>query len=898
MPSRPARSTVVAALAGGCLLAASAAPAAAQGLDQPIPSNRQATPVAPAAQPAPTQPAPAQPAAAPVLEAPAQTLPPVPAGAFRFGPFAEGIDLRLLVETILNELNLPFTITDQAVLSQKVYQPYPITVAREDLLWFIARILEQKGQSIARGEGGVYVISPASEVVGKIGDDAFATTQIIPTNGLRPSSLQNAINVALRAGGAGVPGGVPGGAGNIAFLDDLGLILMTDSPRKIDSVRSLVARLAEEQARQDISRFELVHIAAGVARQRLLELLGRPARSGFPGQPQAVDPNQAQVALAGGASATLSNLADRLIPDPQSNALIFRGRPDESAFIRRLLTAVDTPNVLKGKFYPVGGAAASQLAQHGKRQGLGEIVTLPSARDQGTGGFNNLAIQQLQLQQQGGNLGFGANASSAETGGPMFVLDPDGRGFMYYGTEAQQARVDQLVDEFRELTASERIVIESYKLRHSRAADVAELIRGLLENQVPTASAPLLPGGTTGNINFTPGARVRSQRVDRTRDNTANPFLPNGQPNPNAGASADSRDLTAIAAGEDVFVLPDEANNQVIVKSPKRLQPQFKALIDKLDLRRPQVYIDAKIVSITATNDFRLAFESQLINSGGTGGVFNTNFGLSTQGQAAGGGGGNVLTPKTVTPLSAVTAAIIRSEYVPIIVNALARDVDGRILATPQLLVDDNEEAEVSSLDQRPTTTSSQSGSAGSTLTGFGGFEPAGPRLKVKPQISEGNYLKLEYEIELSNFVGDSTSTGGTVIPPQKLENKINAKSVTVPSDSTIVVGGLNFTQTDKTVIKVPLLGDIPLVGQLFRDQRENSTNRTLYVFITPRIMRDPTFADLRLLTRGPESQLPKEVDTRLPRAKPERMPLLPDPGTPLKPAPVPAPGQSEFPQP
>jgi type II secretory pathway component GspD/PulD (secretin) len=860
----------------------------------PPPAETPAKPADPQAAPAPaaasplTVPvqaaeAPAQPAAAPAAE-PAASVPP---GAFRFGPFAEGIDLRLLIETIMAELDLPFTITDQAVLSQKVYQPYPITVPREELLWFVARMLEQKSQSISRGEGGIYVISPSTEVVGKIGDDPFSTTQIIPTSGLRPSSLQTAINVVLRSGGGvAANAGMPGGSGNIAFLDDLGLILMTDSPRKIETVRQLVLRLAEEQSRQGIARFDLTHIAASVARQRLLELLGRPTRSGFGVPGQAVDPNaaaQAAVAGMGGSSQNLSNLADRLIPDPQSNALIFRGREDESEFIKRLLTVVDTPNQLKGKFYPVGSAAI-QLAQHGKRQGLGEIVTLPSSRGE-MGGMNQFALQN----QQAGQFGFAGlgQSGASEAGGPMFVIDPEGRGFMYYGTEAQQTRVDQLVEEFRDLTASERIVIEAYKLRHGNAATIAEIMNGLLQNQTPTASAPLLPG-QTGQPTFQPGQRLAVQRRDRPETGMAS-----ADP---AHSAEGSNDLTAIGPGEDVFVLADEPNNQILVKSPKRLQPQFKALIDKLDLRRPQVYIDAQIVSVTDSEDFRLAFETQLINAGGSGGVINTNFGLSSQGQNSSGSGGNVLNPKDVFPLGGLTAAIIKSEYVPIIINAIQRDVNGQILATPQLLVDDNEEAEVSSLDQRPTTTSSQSGSAGTTLTGFGGFEPAGPKLRVKPQISEGNYLKLEYEVELSNFVGDSTSTGGTVIPPQKLENKIKSASVTVPSDSTIVVGGLTYEQTDKTVIKVPLLGDIPLVGQLFRDERDNTTKRTLYVFITPRIMRDPNFADLRLLTRGPQGSVPSKLRGNLPEPSPERMPLTPRPGTPLDPAPVPVPGHSEFP--
>ena len=175
--------------------------------------------------------------------------------------------------------------------------------------------------------------------------------------------------------------------------------------------------------------------------------------------------------------------------------------------------------------------------------------------------------------------------------------------------------------------------------------------------------------------------------------------------------------------------------------------------------------------------------------------------------------------------------------------------------------MDDNEEAEISSLDQQPTGTTSQSSSAGSTVTGFQDYQSAGPRLTVKPQISEGGYLRLEYDIELSAFQG----SGSGNLPPPKIENKIKSK-VMVPTDATIVVGGLTFQQTGTTVVKVPLIGDIPLVGNLFRDTSKSNRLSTLYVFITPKIMRDATFADLRLLTRAPLADVGVSAEYPAPR--------------------------------
>src|SRR5205814_2242275 len=145
--------------------------------------------------------------------------------------------------------------------------------------------------------------------------------------------------------------------------------------------------------------------------------------------------------------------------------------------------------------------------------------------------------------------------------------------------------------------------------------------------------------------------------------------------------------------GVDVFIMADTANNQVIIKAPKAQQEEFAKLILKLDQRRPQVQIEVQIVSVTANDDFRLAFETQLI-AGQFG--LNTNFGLD---------------------------------------------------------------------------------------------EEAGTVVTVTPSISEAGYMRLNYDIELSNFVGTGNAATGS--PPPKQVRHITSESVTIPGDTTIVVGGI-----------------------------------------------------------------------------------------------------------
>lgn len=790
-----------------------AGPAAAPGQIQ-IPGGAPAAPAAPAAA-----------SVAPPGNQPPPPFPPAGDDTFTFN-FSEPVDLTILVNLVRDALGIQIVPMDGGLAGQKVFLNQPVTIKRSEVMNFLVMLLEQKEYTIVQDATGLYIVQPRNAIQPNLAapgqSDKYATTRIIPTPNIKPSSLQTAVTSLINTNRSG---GAP--ASQPVFLDDLGVIILTESPRVSGLVDQFVKELVDKRAQIRFQRYELQNISAASARDRVLELLGqqgqRPAGAA-PGQP----------AVPGAAVSTITNLSERLSVDPSSNALFFRGRPDEGEFLADLLQIVDVPNGLVSRWYPVGNSTAEAVASAGRAEQLGNVTTFESSSGgQSRGGSTGVRTGS----PQGGG-------AQAETAGAGFVLYPEAGGFIYRGTESQHHRVEALVASLKDLSERDRMVYEFYRLRHGKAADVAEIIQNLLSNSLPT-------GNRGGLVGRDLGSRSGQRTLPNGTTVPIPPALANQANQPNQPAGADAAGGLGEIAGEEVFVLADEKNNQVVVKAPVRLQPQFRQLINRIDLRRPQVYIDTKIVSVSSQKDFRLAIEAQQIIGQF---AFNTNFGLSTLATA----GQPITEPKTIPgTLQGITAAIIRSKDVPIVINAFARDIDGRIVATPQLLVDDNEEAEVSSLDQQPTTTTSQGTST--TQSSFGGYEPAGPKLKVKPQIAEGGYLRLEYEVELSAFVGDSSSPG---VPPAKQEAKISSKSVTVPADTTIVVGGLTQELTTSTVLKVPFLGDIPLVGYLFRDTRKNSRQTTLYFFITPKVMRDPSFADLRLLTKAPLalSKIPAET--------------------------------------
>lgn len=769
--------------------------------------------------------------------------------------FAEPVQLSSLVELVARTLQI--NVATQGEVPGTVVFNAPIPVKRADLVGLLDRLLEQQGYTITRDEFGLYTVHPLTTLPSIVGADQ-ATTRIIRTPNVRPSSLKPAIESQI---GPPPPGGTPNRA--YAYIDDLGVILATDSPRRLSAIERLVGRLLEEAANTRFTRLELRFLAASVARQRALELVGAMQQ----GQVGRADPN-AGAPGAGGAPATgrtgsLDNMSDRLIVDPQGNALIFRGRPEEIAQVEAVLEVIDVPNNLLPKNYAVGSWAGS-IANIARSRGLGEVTTIEEVPGEMSGGFaNNAAAMQRGLGQQG--------QQGQMVGGPVMVVDGTRGSIIYYATDAQHRQMDALIREID--PQSERVIIGVYKLKNSDAEEVAAVIDGIIHNQQPYGTGDLLPNGGQpfGGVGRS-SSRRGAQEFSNRRTNPLNP-QGGGQP------GQDELSLT----GEG-YVVADKANNQILVKAPAGQQQEFARLIEKLDLRRPQVYIEAKIIAVTWSDEMRLAFETQLINAGGAGGLVNTNFGLSSFGT-----GGQIWQPKTVaTGLAGITAAIIKNDQVPIIINALQTKTDSRILSTPQLLVDDNEEAMIVSVDSQPTASITQGNAT--TETGFAGYEDAGTTLKVTPKISDAGYLGLKYEVELSNFTGAATST----LPPPKAKNNLQSNSITIPADTTVIVGGLNFQSDSLTRAQVPLLGDIPLIGLLFQDRRDNDRRTTLYVFLTPRILRDPTFADLRMLTAGPQRE--SMLGSELPRLRSAVIDIhshaLParSPSVTVRPAPVPPP--------
>jgi general secretion pathway protein D len=284
----------------------------------------------------------------------------------------------------------------------------------------------------------------------------------------------------------------------------------------------------------------------------------------------------------------------------------------------------------------------------------------------------------------------------------------------------------------------------------------------------------------------------------------------------------------------------------VIISAPDAVYANLRAVIDKLDVRRAQVHVEALIVEVTADKaaEFGIQWQSlHNLSTNGTQAIGGTNFGVR-------GTGSNIIDAaiNLGTVGTGLNIGIVRGQVtipgigtvtnLAALARALEADANANILSTPNLLTLDNEEAKIVIGQNVPFITGqyAQTGAA-TTATPFQTVErrDVGLTLRIKPQVSDGGAVRLQIYQEVSS-VQDQTNPAGIIT------NKRSLESMVLADDGQIVVlGGLVQDSTSLTSEKVPLLGDLPVLGTLFRYETRKQTKTNLMVFLRPLILREST---------------------------------------------------------
>jgi len=294
---------------------------------------------------------------------------------------------------------------------------------------------------------------------------------------------------------------------------------------------------------------------------------------------------------------------------------------------------------------------------------------------------------------------------------------------------------------------------------------------------------------------------------------------------------------------EDIAIVPDESTFSIIVYASKKNQEWIRKLIKTLDKRRPQVLIDVTLVEINRTDKFEYdlelisSFPNLDLTSGLVGGGFwDTSEIIKLFEDTEERRGRSRF--QEVSSRKGTGKGFYGSVHIQALLTLMQTKNYGRVLAKPKILVNDNETGTISTQTTtyvaRTSSTAIPTGeTVVSSTTTFDEFA-SGINLDITPHISEGDLLRLEIEMKRST----QESAGGTnAPPPDKTENIINT-IVTVPDDSTIILGGILTLDQGKDGGKVPILGDIPIVGGLFRNIDNSDIESKLYIFVKANILR------------------------------------------------------------
>jgi general secretion pathway protein D len=501
--------------------------------------------------------------------------------------------------------------------------------------------------------------------------------------------------------------------------------------------------------------------------------------------------------------------------DPRTNRLAVIGEVDEVADALKLIESLDVPLGLTTRVYGLTNVGPDRIDRL-----MGKLVDGPAARNYRS------------------------------------VIDRDSNSLIVTASPAIHEQIASLTATLDKPRLETQSPIRFYKLQNAKAADVLTTLQSI--------------EGDTGLTDVSidgVGAAPRSDEADYAKlsgpteaDVNRRSIAGNAVP-PRTGLAVEDEELGLSRAR----LLADEGSNTIIVIARPAMHEIYDKLIKRLDVRRPQVLIEATVVALDTTDGFSLGVEilrSGDLNDKGRYLTFS-NFGLSEDVDPSSPG-------LVLKPGIGFNGAVISANIADIVIQALESDSRAKVISKPSVLVNDNATGELISENEEPF--SSVNASTTVSTTSFGGFASAGTSIRVTPQISEGDHLKLEYEIKLSSFAeaSEDTDAAAAALPPARQTNSLISEA-TIPDGHTIVVGGLTRENMRESIDRLPVLGHIPGLEYLFSNRSTTERQTTLFVFIKAVILRDDKFEYLRFVSG--QAMAEAEVAGEFPVSEPIAIP-------------------------
>ncbi|MFM0073339.1 type II secretion system secretin GspD [Paraburkholderia sediminicola] len=405
-------------------------------------------------------------------------------------------------------------------------------------------------------------------------------------------------------------------------------------------------------------------------------------------------------------------------------------------------------------------------------------------------------------------------------------------------------------------------------LRNADATKLAKTLRGMLGKGGDTGSS----GGSNEANSFNQNGGGGGGLGGNSTGTSGTPPLPSGGLNGSSGASplggsgggygssGGSGSAGLLGGDKDKsddnqpggMIQADSATNSLIITAAEPVYRNLRAVIDQLDARRAQVYIEALIVELNSNTNANLGIQWQVANNSifagtnlatGTGNsIVNLTAAAAATGATGGlagalASGGGIQQGLNVGWIHNIFGV----QGLGALLQALSQTADANVLSTPNLITLDNEEAKIVVGTNVPIQTGSYSNlTSGTTSNAFNTFDrvDVGLTLHIKPQITDGGILKLQLYTEDSAIVNGTTNAATNPAGPEFTKRSIQS-TVLADNGEIIVLGGLMQDNYQVSNSKVPLLGDIPWLGQLFRSEQKTRQKTNLMVFLRPVIITD-----------------------------------------------------------
>ena len=497
---------------------------------------------------------------------------------------------------------------------------------------------------------------------------------------------------------------------------------------------------------------------------------------------------------------------------PQNNTLVITDYADNLRRIQRIIESIDTPATSDVEIIPVKNGLALEIA-----------TVVNRVLDEGAraAGQATDAGQRISL-----------------------LAEPRTNSIIIRAPSPQRLQLAKSLIAQLDKPALTPGNINVIHLRNAEAIRLAPLLRAIIG-----ADPSFVPQGSGGS-GLSPSTALGPGSSPQPGTTLGAP----GGTAPGIGQSIGGGSGAGGTGGLAGMIQADPATNSLIITAPEPLYRNIRAIVDKLDMRRAQVVIESLIVEVTADKATEFGIQWQAlggIDNSDTSVIGGTNFGV---------GGSNIINAAQNIGLlgQGLNLGVVNGRInipgigevlnLAFLARALATSADANILSTPTIQTLDNEEAKFLVGQNIPLITGSFTQTGGAATNPFQTFErkDIGLQLRVKPQVSEGGVVRLAIYQELSSIQNTLTAAQGGIIT-----NKRSFESSVLVEDGNIVVlGGLIEDRVDNSKNSVPVLGDIPFVGGLFRYENRGRRKTNLLVFLRPYVVRDESTSSSLALDR------------------------------------------------